>query len=106
MKALTFIIFFSFLSLTAYGQNKVQGQCAAYCLDVRKQANPKTRLPENLFNRSPLIKASSFRGLISKCQSNFGTALVLAYKFKKTSNSSSILTEYKSAKADTACKRI
>ncbi len=105
MKALTFILLLSFL--TTYVQAaQPQGQCSAYCLDVRTQANPKTKQPENLFNRSPLLKASSFKGLISKCQSNFGTALVLAYKYKKASNSTSILTSYKFAKAETACKRI
>lgn len=106
MKAFTFIILLSFFSVNAYAQNKVQGQCSAYCLDVRTQANPRTKQQENLFNRSPLLKASSFKGLISKCQSNFGTALVLAYKYKKASNSTSILTSYKFAKAETACKRI
>ena len=102
MKTMTIVLLMFIFTISAYAQ----GHCSAYCLDVRTLSNPKTKQSENHFNRSPLIKASNFKKLISKCQSNYGTALVLAYKFKKSNNSSSILTGYKSAKAETACKSI
>lgn len=94
------------MSFVAFSASAAQLQCAAYCLDVRAQANPQTKQKENHFNRSPLIRAANYQSLVSKCQSNFGTALVLNFKFKKARNSSSILTDYKSAKANTACKNI
>lgn len=103
LKSIIVILLASFVTLSA---TAAQLQCAAYCLDVRTQSNPQTKQKENHFNRSPLIRAANFQTLISKCQMNFGTALVLNFKYKKARNSSSILTEYKSAKAQTACKSI
>lgn len=102
MKTILVLLISSFLSTHAFANIK----CEAYCLDVRAEKNPLTKQMENQFNRSPRLKASSFEGLVSKCQRNFGTALLLGYKSKRTFNSSSKLIAYKSAKPETACKQI
>jgi hypothetical protein len=89
-------------SIAASAQQQV---CTAYCLDVRAMRNSKTKQVENHFDRSPLLKAGSYAGLVTKCQANYGTALLLDYRFEKT-RASSKLTSYKLAKAQNACKSI
>lgn len=102
MKSILALLFTSLLSITASASVK----CEAFCLDVRAEKNPLTKQVENQFNRSPRIKAASFQGLVSKCQRNFGTALLTGYKSQRTFNASSKLIAFKSAKPQTACKPI